>query len=368
MSRKAFLILALAAPAAGAFAQSQVSIYGIVDLSVGVERAGSGAGSTKTLQSGVGYGSRLGFKGQEDLGGGLAANFVLESGIAADTGALQQGGLLFGRQAFVGLSTPRWSLAAGRQYSPLWQSVTLSDAFGQTYWGNAQATTLASASPASVAGDGGHGALSRINNSISASATQGAWTERLMLAAGDENTSGSGRLSNASLTYSAGPLALTASLARLRQYAKDLPAGASPDWQNAYEVGGQYDFGLAKLFGAYYTFDPSERNVALKATTATRTRALWIGAQIPVGSGRVITQLTSTRFDRPTGVAQGRGTTWGVTYEHALSKRSFLYTSYGQVTNNATSSLSLYGGTTSVAPKSAGDDPKALSVGMRHAF
>ena len=79
-------------------------------------------------------------------------------------------------------------------------------------------------------------------------------------------------------------------------------------------------------------------------------------------------QVVSGRFDHPSGIAQGKATTLGVTYEHGLSKRTYLYASYGQVSNNGTSSLPLYGGTTSVAPVVAGDNPRALSLGMRHMF
>ena len=59
--------------------------------------------SATKITSGVGAGSRLGFKGSEDLGGGHSAIFLLENGFQADTGAMGQGGLLFGRQIYVGL-------------------------------------------------------------------------------------------------------------------------------------------------------------------------------------------------------------------------------------------------------------------------
>lgn len=102
--------------AAGAQAQTSVTIYGIVDLGVNFTNNAAG-GRAFQLQSGDVQGSRLGFKGKEDLGGGLSAVFQLENGFGADTGALGQGGRLFGRQAFVGLSsTTLGTLTAGRQY------------------------------------------------------------------------------------------------------------------------------------------------------------------------------------------------------------------------------------------------------------
>jgi len=366
MFKKTLHAALLLAPLAAAHAQdasSSVSIYGILDAAATLQKAGSGAPTTKSLDSGVGYGSRLGFKGSEDLGDGLRANFLLEMGLGIDTGTLQQGGSAFGRQAYVGLSAPHWSLTAGRQYSPLWLSMITSEVFGFTYWGNTQATQMQTVSPASVAGDGGFGALSRVNNSIIASGFHGPFTGRLMVAAGEP-----GRLVNPSVTYAAGPVTATASLARFKQFAKDIPAGAVAAEQNAWDVGATYDFGVAKLFAGYYHYDPSEANIVVKPTTTLATHSLWLGTQVPIGVGRLFAQVISSRFDRTAGVAEGKATTLGLAYEYALSKRTFLYTSYGQVSNNATSSLPLFGGTTSVAPKVAGDDPRALSVGMRHSF
>ena len=74
---------------------ASVSVYGLVDVALVRETGGSGGDVTK-LTSGVGAGSRLGFKGREELGNGIAAIFLLESGFQADTGALGQGGLLAG--------------------------------------------------------------------------------------------------------------------------------------------------------------------------------------------------------------------------------------------------------------------------------
>lgn len=101
-----------------ASAQSSLSISGLLDLGL-VHGSGGVAGSVTKVTSGIANGSRIAFRGREDLGDGLSAVFLLESGFQADTGALGQGGLLFGRQAYVGLSSQRWgALTLGRQYSP----------------------------------------------------------------------------------------------------------------------------------------------------------------------------------------------------------------------------------------------------------
>src|SRR5690242_19768950 len=84
-------------------AQSSVTIYGVADAGLVFESGGS-AGSSRNVSSGVASGNRLGFKGREELGGGMAVIFNLENGYNIDTGTAGQGALLFGRQAYVGLT------------------------------------------------------------------------------------------------------------------------------------------------------------------------------------------------------------------------------------------------------------------------
>ncbi|WP_321954229.1 porin [Paraburkholderia bannensis] len=112
--KKALLAAAIAVPAVG-YAQSSVSLYGIVDE--GVTYTNSQAGhSNVQMSSGNIQGSRWGLKGQEDLGGGLAAVFNLENGYDVGTGKLGQGGRMFGRKAYVGISSPYGTVTLGRQY------------------------------------------------------------------------------------------------------------------------------------------------------------------------------------------------------------------------------------------------------------
>ncbi|RZI41890.1 porin [Herbaspirillum sp. HC18] len=113
--KKSLLALAVLGAFAGvASAQTNVSIYGVAD--VGIERTKLSPGqSTTRLSSGIQSGSRLGFKGSEDLGGGMSAIFALENGYDISNGALGQGGLLFGRQAWVGLNGGFGAVKFGRQ-------------------------------------------------------------------------------------------------------------------------------------------------------------------------------------------------------------------------------------------------------------
>jgi len=98
-----------------AHAQSSVTLYGIVDAGVLYTNNNKGAAQTSMSQANS---SRWGLRGSEDLGGGLNAIFNLENGFTTATGTLAQGGLEFGRKAFVGLSSATWgTVTAGRQYS-----------------------------------------------------------------------------------------------------------------------------------------------------------------------------------------------------------------------------------------------------------
>lgn len=117
-----YIVLGSSCMVANAHAQSSVSLYGVIDEGIDYV-SNSGGNSLWRMRDGTYdgiYGSRWGLKGKEDLGGGLSAIFQLESGFSTENGQMRQGGLLFGRQAFVGLSDARWgALTLGRQYDSI---------------------------------------------------------------------------------------------------------------------------------------------------------------------------------------------------------------------------------------------------------
>jgi predicted porin len=116
--RPAIPLLCGLALAAGAHAQSSVTIYGILDSSVRYSTNENADGAHRwQVGDGMLTGTRLGFRGIEDLGDGLKAKFVLEQGLAPDTGTLNQGGRVFGRQSYVGLEGAPGDLRLGRQYT-----------------------------------------------------------------------------------------------------------------------------------------------------------------------------------------------------------------------------------------------------------
>jgi predicted porin len=126
--RKTHAVLGAAAAAAavmatsGAHAQqaSSVVLYGLLDTGIEyISHAGPDGGVLR-MSSGNLAGSRWGLRGKEDLGGGLSAVFVLESGYNSDSGTSGQGGRLFGRQAYVGLQGRWGAITLGRQNNTLY--------------------------------------------------------------------------------------------------------------------------------------------------------------------------------------------------------------------------------------------------------
>ena len=118
---------------APAFAQNSVTLYGLIDEGFDYTNNVTG-GKVYELQSGFAQGSRFGLKGAEDLGGGLKAVFQLENGFNVNNGKLGQGGLMFGRQAYVGISSSQWgSVKLGRQYDSVVDYLAQTTANGN--WG-----------------------------------------------------------------------------------------------------------------------------------------------------------------------------------------------------------------------------------------
>jgi predicted porin len=133
--KKTFLALAAITLFAGsAHAQSSVTLYGIIDEGFDYTSNSAGHGAYQ-LVNGMAQGSRWGLRGAEDLGDGLKAIFWLENGFNVNTGTLGQGGLEFGRQASVGISSNRYgTVTVGRQYDSLF-SIYLGPTTANGNWG-----------------------------------------------------------------------------------------------------------------------------------------------------------------------------------------------------------------------------------------
>jgi predicted porin len=311
-------------------AQSMVKVYGVADAGIVLERGGP-AGSAQNVSSGVASGSRLGFKGTEDLGDGLSAFFVLENGYNMDTGTAGQGGRLFGRQAVVGLRGAAGSISLGRQYAPYYKAVRdIVDPFCTGLAGNAQ-----NLFPTFTRVDNSVEYQTPTWNGVSADVLYGAGE-----AAGD---AAKNRTVGASASYDAGPLTLV-----LAHHQQDDPAGAAHSRNTM--LGGRYRFGAVTAHAAY------ARN---RDVLGNASRDALLGVAVQVGAGRVLASLVAHRddFGREAHARQA-----AIGYEYSLSRRTDLYAAYGHIVNRDGAAYRVGNATDD------GSGTSAVNLGVRHVF
>jgi len=221
MKRTTFSIISLAAltSAGVAHAQSSVTLYGTIDTSLTYVHNAQGDKNLWALgnsSAGNLSGTRWGLKGTEDLGAGLKAIFQLENGFDPSTGKLGQGSRLFGRQAYVGLTSDSLgSVTLGRQYDPLIdlvQGITEDNYFGSAF---------------ATAGDvDNYDNSFRVNNAVKY--TSPVWSglqfEAMYSFGGIAGSTGSEQSYSAAAAYNNGPIALAAGYF----YAANSPASAGP--------------------------------------------------------------------------------------------------------------------------------------------
>ncbi len=323
----AFAVLGTLASVASA--QTAVTIYGIVDAGIVAERGGP-AGSVTKLTSGIQQGSRLGFKGVEDLGGGLSAKFVLESGFNIDNGTMGQGGLLFGRQAYVGLGGQWGDVNLGRQYSPHFELLDQIDPFHTGLAGTA--TNLIPT-------------VTRMNNTIKfASAPMGGVVGSLAYGFGEvAGDNKANRQLGAAIGYDNGPLAVKVAHHRAEN-------ALATDRSKNTLLGARYDFGVA---AASLGFQVD------KGLSPIDARDYLVGVSAPVGAGTILASYIR-RNDRS--ALNQDAHQWALGYSHQLSKRTNFYTSFAKITNDNGAPFTVG----SAIETGSGD--KAFNVGIRHKF
>jgi len=240
--KKVILVAGVLSGIAGvAQAQTNVTLYGVIDTTIRYTTnqqvnpgctANCVVGSQTALAQGAFQGSRIGFKGEEDLGGGLAAVFKLENGFNGTNGALGQGGLLFGRQEFVGLKDKSWGeLDAGRQYGVAFDLLGNYDPLGI---GNYDENEWA----AFIYGF-------RFNNSLKYTKNWGPVTAEVQYAIGGQAGATSiGATTGLSLAYTQGPF----SIGGVYQQSKD----ANSNLLKVAGLGSSYVAGPATLYLQYF--------------------------------------------------------------------------------------------------------------------
>jgi len=369
--KKTLLALAVLGVPAFATAQSNVTIYGIADMSFD-RLSGSNGGlqsnpAVNRLYSNAGNnlaGSRLGFKGSEDLGGGLSAEFKLEMGIQMNTGASEQGPM-FGRASNVGLKGDFGAVHAGLQDTPAFEllnnvdpmGVGLAGSSGNIQIGNKALFPIGGLKGVPEQGWIGLGAI-RANNSIRYDTPNihGFGGSVLYSVAGVAGSS-QGNVGVLGLNYTQGPVYIG------YVHIDDKGAGeviaATENYsQKSDALAFTYDFGPVKLDTMVATKKANSAGLIDKANYYL------VGVSAPVGkTGQVMAS-----WNRSAGIDSNANSAdqFGIGYLYFMSKRTILYTSFAKINNKGSAAFGIDG--------YAGHDGNAfdystmLNMGITHSF
>lgn len=361
MKKSILLATTLALAGTTATAQSSVTLFGVVDINW--QRASqAGVAVSRLVGNGSQQSSRLGFRGVEDLGGGLSASFWLEGGLNADSGAGAPtntnnqaggagpggGGLTFDRRSTLSIArADLGELRLGRDYTPTFWNHTLFDPFGTVGAGGSRVVSQNT----SFSNAGRTAVIVRASNSVGyfAPAQAAPFYAQAMVAFGENGGSGptadDGRYAGLRLGYASGPLNAAVARGRVELAAGDVTMT---------NAGASWDFGAAKVFGQAFR-DGSG------TSTVHGSRGYLLGAAVPVGSGHIPASYT-TSHER--GGAHRKVSQVAVGYVHSLSKRTALYATHSRIRNANGASVNGNGGPAGVANAAW----KALDLGLRHAF
>jgi predicted porin len=358
-----------------AFAQqsgggSGVTFYGVAD---GFLQSARGATTLNRVQSGGLSGSRFGMRGSEDLGDGLRGIFTLEAGINLDDGTFGQGGIAFGRQAFVGLQGGFGQLTLGRQYSSAYFASNDFSAFGNNPYGastgliggfaggyepvrGASATATPPASGAT-----GNGSPTRVNNSVRYETPSfGGLRAGALYGFGEAADSNSQRLVDLYARYSAGPIDAMIS------HVDDQTLAVSPTTPgtdvSVSTIAGGYTIGPVRLLAGY--MDVNDRRVANQDG-----KGYWVGGEYRLDS-RNLVRLQYVD-NNPNG-ADNNSRALGLGYQYDFSRRTAFYSSLTQFrneTNAGSGGLGRWHSSLPTGLTAVGDnDVTELAIGLRHSF
>jgi predicted porin len=328
MKQKVCIAAILAGFAGIASAQSDVTIYGIVDAGVAVSNGGPN-GQQTSVASGMGNSSRIGFKGSEKLSGDLSVKYVLEAAVGVDTGITDKDNLLFGRESWVGFDSKKLGMVAiGRQYTPIYKTLTALDPFSNNYGG---------ASGRLMKGETGG---TRVSNAVTySSPVVGGFDTKLFYSAGEvPGDSAKSRQVAAALGYQSGRLTLRAAHHQTNN-------ASATDRSKSTLYMAKYDFGLA-IGSVGYGVNKGMKDV--------NDRDVLVGITVPMGKHKVM--ATWIRKDDRAAKTDFDAHQVAVAYNYNLSKRTFLYTAYARMSNMKFNTTKF------------GSGPREVDLGIRHAF
>jgi predicted porin len=320
-----------------ASAQSSVTVFGLLDTSIGHYKD-SADNVTKLGQSGLSP-SRLGFRGAEDLGGGMAAEFWLESSLQVDTGGINASGKFWHRRSTVSLMGGFGELRLGRDRSTVYAT---DFGFEPFYDVGVAASGGVSRLPVR-AGNTSPTTVSYLDNAISyvLPKSLGGVTGQFQVAPGEGIDAG--KFAGGSLGYALGSLSMTAAYGET----------STAPYKFKYSVlGASYDFGPVKLMGRY----------TQKKLGDVKYDNYGLGGTIPVGPGLI---RGSVVFNRGGGLVDGDNSTlYGLGYVHNLSKRTALFATVAYVKNKGNGVGYVYGAPAGIP----GESSSGYEFGIRHSF
>ena len=367
--KKSLVALAALAVVGAASAQSSVTLFGVVDANVGSYRTADNGSATKMNTSGLSS-SRLGFRGVEDLGGGMSAGFWLEAGLNPDAGIGQNSttnnqaavvaapsGLVFNRRSTVSLMGNFGEVRLGRDYTPSFWNTTVFDPFGTL--GVAQSSNLNGAGFGGAATNNvaaASGVAARVSNSVAYQYNQGAGpvgntglygSAQIGLGEKASNTTNNkdGSYIGFRIGYQQGPLNVAVATGKIK-------AADVGDYTQT-NLGVSYDLGVANLIGAY------NRNNS--GVSGTRYNTYMIGATIPMGQGYIPVSYNRTTINNAAGSKAGQ---FGIGYVYNLSKRTAVYTTFAQINNSNGAAFGVSGGVGGFANKNS----SGVEFGVKHSF
>ena len=360
--KKSLIALAVLAASGAAMAQSSVTLYGVVDAGVTYI---NGKDNWSGVTSGNNLTSRLGFRGVEDLGGGLKANFNLEGGFNLDTGdgassyagAKAGDGFQFKRRATVGLEGGFGEVRLGRELTAAYNATARYDVFGSVgigrsrLWEDGNVVDAATNATAVTTNQ-------RINNAVTYVSPNFSGFKVGVNYGFGETTNGNSDSSymSAGLMYDNGPLSLGLGLERLNSGANSFAVG---DKINVVSLGGSYDLGVVKLLGGYR--QSTAKDVTIFGDDNKRSGYM-LAVTAPVGPGTV--RAAYNRYENELVGNKGKADQFAVGYVYGLSKRTSVYGTYAYLKNKDGANLYTLG---AGGLKNNGSQ-QGVQVGVSHAF
>ncbi len=352
--KKSLITLAALSFAGAASAQSSVTLYGVADIFFGQTEKGAPGKQVKqtVVDTDGASSSRWGFKGSEDLGGGLKANFVLEGGMKMDTGEQKTAGSIFDRVATVGLSGAFGAVTMGRQATPYdalrsstnntydTKALTATD----TVWGKDKNYSEVAAYE------------SRLSNSIAfTSANYSGFSGAVAVNFGENKGLGlnnvtvdAGQAVSLNAQYASGPLLVGVAYQEQKTQNAATTAASTGTFSTKYTlIAGSYNFGLAKLTAGYNTAKDDAPNA--------KDKQYQVGVTVPFSKAGSVAFGYAKGDGEIAGKDGKNGSGYSVVGVYDLSKRTTLYAGWMDTKAKNAAGAETY-------------KNSAVAIGVRHKF